>query len=228
MAASEEPAESSPAMETDASTGSMVNVGVATMGMVDVSALDGMATWIVSGTEISKSKKLVTVTFISVSEMRSRFGVTPNVISYNAAMAALHSTADVDGDGEGDGEGEGRGAEGSGVGDGGGGEGEGVVPQRATAAVASVFRLLEMMKTAGPAPDRVSYGTAIKACAKAKDWRRAESLLAEMGHDGRPTVDAACYNSLLHACERAGQWDRVVWHCERMHEEHGLEPTVAT
>ena len=53
--------------------------------------------------------------------------------------------------------------------------------ERRVSAMRSVLRLLERMKQQGPQPDRISYGTAVMACAKAHDWQAAERVVLEMG-----------------------------------------------
>lgn len=72
----------------------------------------------------------------------------------------------------------------------------------------AVSLLREM--TRGPtAPDIVSYGAAITACAGCKQGDAAVGLLREMPVVGI-TPDSQSYTSAISACGRSGDWERAV------------------
>lgn len=54
-------------------------------------------------------------------------------------------------------------------------------------------------------PDVFSFNTAIAACARAGDWRKALDLLAGMKVEGL-TPDIFSYNAAIGACAKGGQW----------------------
>lgn len=112
-------------------------------------------------------------------------GLQPDTTSYNATLAALHTAGEEDETSE---------------------DQERVSPAQR---LQRVLALLKQMHGNGPQPDSISYGTAIYACAKAKDLRTAESLLAEM-RDSGTRLDAACYNAVLRTCEAVGDWERAL------------------
>ena len=130
-----------------------------------------------------------------------QYGLQPNVISFNAAMAALPGTEDDDLDAVGGGGG------GGGSHWGGSTVGGSTVGDPGMSAAGA--QLAAADETHGPQPDAIT-GTALNACAKARDLETAESLFADLGREGRPPPDTPCYNALLLTCARCGAWERAL------------------
>ncbi|KAM3568934.1 hypothetical protein VYU27_008957 [Nannochloropsis oceanica] len=74
--------------------------------------------------------------------------------------------------------------------------------------------LRTMSKTAGVAPDVVSYTTAISACGR--DWDGALRVLAQAEGDGNIEKDARLYTAAMRVCASAGKRQEVLDLFERM------------
>ena len=68
-----------------------------------------------------------------------------------------------------------------------------------------------MSREYGVAPDTISFSVAMAAMAKAKQWQKAEALMAEMLKVGAKP-DARAQNALMEAYARGGQVDKASLH----------------
>ena len=84
------------------------------------------------------------------------------------------------------------------------------------------LELLEEMKSRGIEPNVISYSAAISACEKGGQWERALELLEEMKSRGIEP-DVISYNAAISACEKGGQWERALELLEEM-KSRGIEP----
>ena len=85
-------------------------------------------------------------------------------------------------------------------------------------------------------PDIISYGTAISACAKARRWQKALSLLHGMRtSDGLSVNDfrlqpvqpnEITYGGAISACAAASRWREALALLEEMQEVDALQPNL--
>eukprot|EP00973_Karenia_brevis_P064013 8895725-Karenia_brevis.AAC.1 len=54
----------------------------------------------------------------------------------------------------------------------------------------------------------ISFGAAISACEKGRQWQLVAPLLDEM-HRGGLSLDVISFNAAISACEKCWQWQRV-------------------
>ena len=65
-----------------------------------------------------------------------------------------------------------------------------------------MLELLAEVQQKGLAPNAITYSTAISACGKAKQPRKAMELLAKMQQEGLAS-DAITYSAAISACDKA-------------------------
>ncbi len=86
-------------------------------------------------------------------------------------------------------------------------------------------RLLEAMAEEGVSPDAASYGTAIAACDRARDWRGAVVVLRQAQAAGR--VDLEGFNSAISAVARGRGSHSALALLREVHAA-GLKPNART
>eukprot|EP00929_Paragymnodinium_shiwhaense_P012918 TRINITY_DN12079_c0_g1_i1.p1 TRINITY_DN12079_c0_g1~~TRINITY_DN12079_c0_g1_i1.p1 ORF type:complete len:861 (-),score=75.29 TRINITY_DN12079_c0_g1_i1:566-3148(-) len=67
-------------------------------------------------------------------------------------------------------------------------------------------RLFDEMCSKGLTPDKISFNSAISACASSCDWTRALSILSDMQNAEHVQPDIISYSAAMTACQQAGQW----------------------
>ncbi|GKY91489.1 hypothetical protein MPSEU_000121100 [Mayamaea pseudoterrestris] len=77
------------------------------------------------------------------------------------------------------------------------------------------LHLLNHMRTHGPAPDAVTYGTVLAALEKSQQWQLVVNMAKEMKHDGF-AWDGLVVTSVLHACQKLGLWQDALSYLQLM------------